>query len=664
MAKVNESDNAFDTLVVLVHGVGDPEPGDSLSTFARSVASADAPLDECQEVLWLNEKSSDSSYVRRFPAHVRDVHLDGDRMKLIEVFWGDLSRVMSGVPGVVAGLFQILFGIRYVAWVAADQPGFFARQLKQLGLLGSRILHGPVSAVTFFLATLAAAVSLTEMLWTDSWRGAVWTQCVVAGCAVFALTACGLGMRLTRNRVIERFWFWVGVTAFFMLGLLAIKAFWINPRNPALEFDGSLRPGLIWYCRVLVVLLGSLWFCEIVVTLMMAVCWLGAIMRPDAQRRALHVAFLLPALTVGIWGQVLPMLWVSARTSVGRFLKLPEFAGIFEEAVPLLGVQFLMCIVMSISLSLVGARYWRWRSRVTVDDFAAGKRPPRLIVHGAMQGTLGICTGVGVLLVLTIGMFELFGRSHHDFWFGRVMAESNKYAMAVLVPMAFLVAFALPRLRPIFDIVLDVVNHFYFRSTNLQDTLDDDDEFDINETTFESGTLFFSRRQAVHLRMQRILAHFRDETSNRPRLIILGHSQGTQIAIEVLNDPEMAWLNNCFSSVELVTMGSPFSNLYQHYFGHLYPDLAEPFWSTLRKRLTRWTNIFRIDDPVGQEIDFEHLRIQSLPEDVGDGPTMRCLNRPVGCRGHIHYWTDREVLEILKSEVLSREQRATSSRAA
>jgi hypothetical protein len=130
------------------------------------------------------------------------------------------------------------------------------------------------------------------------------------------------------------------------------------------------------------------------------------------------------------------------------------------------------------------------------------------------------------------------------------------------------------------------------------------------------------------------------------------------IGIEVLNDPELAWLNSSFASVRLVTMGSPFTHLYQHYFGHLYPSLDSEAWLPLRTRLDRWLNIYRRDDFVGTRIDFP---LASDERDAGHilpvatlGVQSRCLcsNHAVGLRGHMNYWSDRDVLAILHQELL------------
>lgn len=165
------NNSQINKLVVVVHGVGDPEPGETLTRFARSICDEAKPLEDHQEVVWLPEKSPDSNYIKTFAAHHRRVQFKDELLQMVEVFWGDLSRVRKGLIGAVQGLFQILFGLRYVAYVAADQIGKPSGWLKHLGLISSRILHGPVLAVTFFLAILTAAVLGTELMWHESYKG-------------------------------------------------------------------------------------------------------------------------------------------------------------------------------------------------------------------------------------------------------------------------------------------------------------------------------------------------------------------------------------------------------------------------------------------------------------------------------------------------------------
>ena len=123
----------------------------------------------------------------------------------------------------------------------------------------------------------------------------------------------------------------------------------------------------------------------------------------------------------------------------------------------------------------------------------------------------------------------------------------------------------------------------------------------------------------------------------------------------------MDWLRNSFGKITLVTMGSPVTHLYQHYFGHFYPGFHDRFWETLHQHVDRWVNIFRVDDFVGLDIDFGHLpqtREEFVRMNELTGPNQMdlhfayCSNHPVGARGHVNYWSDVEVLEVLKKELV------------
>lgn len=632
-------------LVLVIHGVGDPQPGETLSLFARSVASERQPLTESQEILWLSEKTDDPDNIKTFGSHLR--HLDFGRQQavLAEVFWGDLSRVRRGLIGAVLGLVEILFGLRYVSYVAGHQAGVWARGLQQLGVWCANILHGPVLAVTFFLGLLTLALAGTELLWKNSYVGLWWGTVLACGGCSIAIFASSLGKQLTKNKEVQNFWLWVHIIATFVSLLILVKIFYIDHQIPELTQNGAARPGLIWYCRVLINILALLWLVEMLVIIGMGLCWLGASFGPRCYRTSLNVAFLLPALVVGFWGFVLPMIWLSAAKSLREVVELKKFEELFEEAVPLLGVQFIMVIIATLAAVFVLLRYARWRVQMAKKQIDLVGDPPRLIIHPSLQWVTSMTTIAGVSLVATISVMQHAGWHYQDLAGGMWLAEANKYATGFLVPMGLFAFMIFPHLRPVIDIVLDVTNHFYFRPVKLEDTIDDND-YDIRETTFENSRFYFSRRDAIHLRIKRLLGHLRDKLPGRPKLTVISHSQGTMIAVEVLNDPELSWLNSSFAEVRLVTMGSPLTHLYQHYFRNVYPPLKNQYWKPLRSRISRWVNIFRMDDFVGTRIHFPDL------------PHEACVysNHILGPRGHLNYWTDIQVLDILHRELLPTEQ--------
>ena len=596
---------------------------------------------------------------------------------MCEAFWGDLSRVQRGWLGVLHGMFQIIFGLRYVAYVAADQPGKAAHWLRTLGLMSSRVLHGPVLAVTFFLGMLIVAVCGTHAVWPESHRMRVWTTIVILGCSGVALLASQIGTMLTRSRVVERFWFWVNVTTAFVSGVMLVRMLFLDAYSST-GAAGGIHPGLLWYCRILLILLGMLWFIEILVMLAMGVCWAFAVRHKKTYKPALHVAVLLPALAIGIWAQAIPMSWIAAKESLAALTHLKDFSSVFDDAIPFLGVQFAMMAVLMVTTSVVLIQYARWRQGDPLSKFKNGSPPPRLIVNGSLQVMLGLCTLFGIAIVTTLWLTNTDSSldSKKVSWLASITASANGYAIAAVVPIGGLLIFVLPHLRPAFDILLDVVNHFYFRPTHVEDVLDDCDEFDIAETTFQNGTLFFSRRESLHGRLRKILTHYRDQYDHLPELVIVAHSQGTMVAIETLNDKDLMWLNNAFRKISLITMGSPFHHVYQHFFGHCYPNLDQPFWASFRRRVNHWVNIFRVDDYVGQNIQFpdstanesdfrvdEHLPAADTGTQANPHRTI-FENHPVGPRGHVHYWSDREVLDVLFQRVFGQSETSERRRVA
>ena len=679
-----DSANSVDELVLVVHGVGDPQPGETLSLFARSVAESGYPLTEHQETLWLEDESSSPRDVKTFGTHVRHLEFDGNRSTLAEVFWGDLSRVHRGLFGALSGLLQIVFGLRYVAFVAGHQKGFAARALQWLGLTSSRLLHGPVLAVNFVLAVLVLGVAGTESLWPGSSQVSRWASTLVLGCVFICLISSYLGWRLTRNRVCHRFWYWVMITALFLNGLMLFSM-----------YSRTYLP-LVDYCNIMVTMLGAQWIALVLTLVVMTVCWAVAVFQPNTYRPALHVAFILPAMAVGIWGQALPLMWVTGSTSIMKVLPATsagdqtvapdrdltqaghnhaagpgpangatpddevakmasagqtiraQFATMFDKAVPLIGVQCIMFLFLGVVVIVQLARYMRWSEKSRIADYLAGSRPPRLIVNEVVQVCLVACTLTGMALVLYVGTHEFYyTHSHKENWLCRLLVEANKYAVGVMVPIGGLLLLSMHLMRPALDIILDVTSHFYFRSATTADRIRGfGEDFDIDDVTFGGGELYYSQRDVIHRRIKRILDYYHATLPGNPTLTIVSHSQGTMIAIEVLNDEELDWVTRKFKQVNFITMGSPFHHIYQRYFRHFYPPLDDDHWTRLRNRVSRWLNIFRIDDFVGTDIEF--------PQDLPQAKSGAYSNLAVERKGHMLYWSDRQVLSIIRDHDICR----------
>ena len=106
---------------------------------------------------------------------------------------------------------------------------------------------------------------------------------------------------------------------------------------------------------------------------------------------------------------------------------------------------------------------------------------------------------------------------------------------------------------------------------------------------------------------------------------VVGYSLGSMIAIDALCG-EPAVFANSNARIRLITLGSPYKNIFCHYFPHL-------FFSLTRDRLAgvaECINVFRANDYVGGTIS-----------DGDDFVKERC-HLP---KGHLGYFSDREVIE-------------------
>jgi hypothetical protein len=100
------------TVYLVIHGVGDPDPGDTVRELARGMTYHGAATAVVEDRLWLPEPDPaglDDRTARAFPVPVlRD---DANRRELAEVHWADLSRFPVSLLGFVEGAFAVLFGL-------------------------------------------------------------------------------------------------------------------------------------------------------------------------------------------------------------------------------------------------------------------------------------------------------------------------------------------------------------------------------------------------------------------------------------------------------------------------------------------------------------------------------------------------------------------------
>ncbi|MEL6622702.1 MAG: hypothetical protein AAFQ11_07490, partial [Pseudomonadota bacterium] len=106
----------------------------------------------------------------------------------------------------------------------------------------------------------------------------------------------------------------------------------------------------------------------------------------------------------------------------------------------------------------------------------------------------------------------------------------------------------------------------------------------------------------------------------------------------VNQDDLSAWDDNTkrlfkrVTALDLVTVGSPLKHLYRYYFDDYdRSEMAAPETERLISRLRSWTNLWRVDDPIGRDVDLH--------------PVIQNIGLPPG--GHLDYWREEAVCSVL-----------------
>ncbi len=120
------------------------------------------------------------------------------------------------------------------------------------------------------------------------------------------------------------------------------------------------------------------------------------------------------------------------------------------------------------------------------------------------------------------------------------------------------------------------------------------------------------------------------QSENPDEVVIISHSKSTVISVEALRGErlraQMQSAGLAPIDIDLVTMGSPTSHLYEFYFSKEFCLKSMRPSHDVHDGIASWLNIYRLDDFVGMEVE-------------GPSPDFP-VNECVPALGHTNYWTD------------------------
>lgn len=625
------------------------------------------------------------SFTRRWPLGTRDV-------VVTEMFWADLSFDSRTVTTRVLALIELFLEAPFVLGRAflSGSLGPFENLIRKLILLANWLIRWPIAGLNaaIFSACFAAMVLQQFERFDLLPEVVIGTLLVVA----FAGLWGSLELHHKRPGIAD-----IGLATFVCgIGLACLVG------GAWMMFGGDAMSDPSGYLNVSIRLILLCWFlwtllnvtAVIIVTLLgIGRAFGGAVARkPDGStfsefKRIVPLARSSAAIGLGIligiiWKLVLSVLGVLVIASLGQtrdaqvsqcaaqksLLEIAtdttDICQLYYAEQQLINVRDLniaAALLVAFAIFLVH----RWRSaRIAAYPGAAMDGTlvlPRLIAHPLLITTLFIVAVVNAatFYILPVVMGAEAPFLIRDMIFGSTDASLPPALGFVLFVMILI--FVADHSGTTIHIGRDLVDHQYFRdpkwfSVKLQSWLSDW-AFRLSrgrwgakaaaELEDQPRGRYFRRRARIQKRLEALIDGVVRKNAI-DRLLFFAHSQGTVILADYLSNHDGLISDHhnpngslkTVKEVDVVTMGSPLTHIYEHYYG----DYEPPYEGKGMLEVDWWINLWRVDDPIGQDIN-----------------PIACIKRGEVCNvgispgGHMNYWQQPEVLAILWSLIENRQ---------
>jgi hypothetical protein len=655
--------------VVVIHGVGDAEPGWINDYVLPKLAGKMPPLvfEPYSEVYKLPDRGriKGGSF---FPAHISRGQMGDNRtVALAELYWADLSKVGTGPIYYLLAALRLFFEAPSILakGFLEQSTGLFHRTLSFFTIAATWLLRWPIAGmnVTAFICA-GVVLLLNELKWFNH------VPLAVSLMATLAVLFFG-GIALARARLHRDIWLTdVSLATAIVAGIAFLAVILLNGVLPvrelarpidylALSLPLILRIWVIWSVVIaiaialltllyikrglgfrpagafpaarpsaalgLALLQGLIW--KVAVTLP-SVATIKAVeeIQPNLADRAVAAGRPLWHLFAGetapcVKATVQPFLWLCGTVS-------PDTARVVKDAIARLNGVFVFntlnavyAFAAFVLLILVRQAIARF-PRVKVATKA--KFMPRLILSQLIVAVL-FAGSLANLVIYEQGLYE-----------AKIVTENLPGIRAIwIVPGLVAAAVAVLYLFGVFQAVVANVIHIF------RDIVDHQykPQFDALKMVLPKKGMRtdspWPRRARIQERMNVLMEEF-VRKGGFEQVVFLAHSQGAVILYEYLKSRDDNVDLRDVKRIDVVTFGSPLGHLYQYYFDEY--GSQQPTAESLHPQLKSWTNMWRVDDPIGNRVS------------IIEGDFIRNIVLPPG--GHMNYWKEPKVRDTI-IEVLS-----------
>lgn len=589
------------TGVILVHGIGDQQPRETLDEFIAAADPVAASRPRTQLLRTLDPDAKLAYAGEQIAIHDKPV-------SVAEMYWSDLSSIATGPAATLVNFFKLAADAPEITYAAlgptsngtAQRDYLVLRLARVLLCIGLWVIYWPILAVNLGFALLFGSMLVKSRIVEEQFSATRPADVELAVAAGVSLIAIAVAVR----RGWLRDWTSQLVAAAVAVALIGGLA----AANHVLTLRGPMT--FTQYAELLILVLNCLWLVPVLVgavifSLIPLLC-LGFRRR----WRAILISFAVLFLVMRFWLILITTCWLvffNTMLTPGEALVIKAEIRQGLDFISLLWFDLIvMGLVFASALVAHGLQTRRARRG----------RPPssyvRLIVPGA---------ALFVPLLLVASSFAMFGFCadlspwrHREYC--NLLDAGNELIIARAGLLLLLGALVVHRLHGGFKVANDIVN--YFRS--------DAPHRHANPLRAISLAFRHSPNAPHSFRAQlrkRLLALIDDVTAREPslgKLVIVAHSLGTMVALDALREPRRPG-----PPVHLVLMGSPYTTVFQHYFPHMFAPIGphDPAGAA------SITNIYRANEYVGAWLDDPERTARQIAQ---------------GADGHFGYFSDRRVL--------------------
>lgn len=629
--------------VIVIHGVGETHAGWINDSFVpRLVKDAGSPtFENHSEVHDLPDRGRNRPNLR-FQAFVRRGRTkSGHHVALMELTWADLSRIGSGSIGDALVMLKLFYEAPQVLGECFFDKtrNVFATVIENLVRLATWILRWPITGLNIVALLCALALlARQKMLDTPDIKPLFLFELPTVMMGLLVVLAV-LSLLFARWRVYRDIALTdIGMSTMMFSALSAVAIFIAQQTLPA---DVLANPA-IYLMAGGVVIFGSwlIWNYAILFAILSLAAL--AIQQGLERDRTERIPVIRPAAAVSlsvsqgvVYKIVIALLWIfifvtldfNERTAAAcqqdPIHACSYLADVQKNLVGIVVFNLLVVSVLAVTFFLIAIARSALRVPARRTRRLASFWMPRMIVNP-----------VAIFVLLTGTLFNLI----IFYWRDYIPVDFYKQVDVSLLPWqdvvkvmvgggsalsaAFYAFRALQHAaRGIVHIGRDLVDHQFTPRFTLSRML-------LPRPAHRN--VAFPRRARIEARLDVLLKEIVD-AEQFDRLIFVAHSQGSVILHDYLSGNRDELSIRRARRVDVLTLGSPLSHLYQYYFARYEATSAGP--EALNTRLTTWINMWRVDDPIGNRIEmFGGNFVKNVPLRPG---------------GHVDYWKDPEVIRTV-----------------